>query len=126
MAAALESDNGHTLDMGDGRDRAMVRHAASEALAGRWDLPEPLRSQLLKGLEEALELARKDKHVRNINSCIKTAATLERLSLDFKAHDRLVHGLSTSNVELHFTFDSPGDDPTADALPEAEGGRLCP
>jgi hypothetical protein len=114
------------LEMGNGHDRAMVRHAITEAVAGRWDFPLEKRKKWLEALYEALEIARKNKSDRGINSCLRTVAAFERLNLDYKVHGRLEDGLPTDITHLIFTFDSPpGDDSSADALPEAEGGRLC-
>jgi hypothetical protein len=105
------------LEMDNGHDRASLGRACRE----RWAIPRDKREIYMKKLDEALLKAR---NTREVNSCLRTIALLERLNLDYDTKDRLDAGQATEAREYRLKLDHPGDLDLADALSNAEGSDL--
>ena len=106
------------LDMSKASDRVMLTRAANE----RWAIPEERRILYTEKLHEVLKSATK---AREINSCLRTIMAMERLNLDYKAHERVEGGLATDIREYRLKIDSPSGLDFADPVREAEGRDLC-
>ena len=88
-----------SLDMADGRDRALLRSRDP-----RWFINEEMKARYILALDAALGLAIKKNDQRALVSCVRTLATLEgQNQADDHVHhkyDRIDAGKPTETVQL--------------------------
>ena len=86
-------------------------------LAARWPISADKRKDYLAALHEALVIARKDKKVRAITSCLRAITALEAQNqadehLEIK-NERLDHGKATDGMTIRVVYEDKEVSPDA-------------